>query len=108
VIRGCPGNRRKGDALTPSFFGFLASSRAAQIEPCARGARERRARRSSPMEETMIIEYARQLMDAHGQRAIAEAAQRAVESERMKDKDEAQTWRHVEAALKAMQGPIAS
>jgi hypothetical protein len=60
------------------------------------------------MEETMIIEYARQLMDAHGQRAIAEAAQRAVESERMKDKDEAQTWRHVEAALKAMQGPIAS
>jgi hypothetical protein len=60
------------------------------------------------MEETMIIEYARQLMDAHGQRAIAEAAQRAVESERMKDKHEAQTWRRVEAALKAMRGPVAS
>jgi hypothetical protein len=42
----------------------------------------------------------RQLMDAHGPRAIAEAAQRAVESERMKDEDEAQTWRQVEAALK--------
>jgi hypothetical protein len=60
------------------------------------------------MEETMIIEYARQLMDAHGLRAIAEAAQRAVESEQMKDKDEAQTWRQVEAALKGMQGPLAS
>jgi hypothetical protein len=26
----------------------------------------------------------------------------------MKDKDEAQTWRQVEAALKGMQGPLAS
>jgi hypothetical protein len=60
------------------------------------------------MEETMISEYARQLRDAHGDRAIAEAAQRAAECERNKDKDEAKTWRHVEAALKTMQGPIAS
>ena len=60
------------------------------------------------MEETMISEYARQLMDAHGDRAIAEAAQRAVQSERLEDKDEAKTWRHVEAALKTMQGPVAS
>jgi hypothetical protein len=56
----------------------------------------------------MISEYARQLMDAHGQRAIAEAAQRAVECERNKDKDEAKTWRHVEAALKTMRGASAS
>jgi hypothetical protein len=34
------------------------------------------------MEEMMINDYARQLMDAHGQQAIAEAAQRAAESER--------------------------
>lgn len=60
------------------------------------------------MEETLISEYARQLMDAHGPRAIAEAAQRAVQSERMKDEDEAQTWRQVEAALKGMQGPLVS
>ena len=52
------------------------------------------------MEETLISEYARQLRDAHGDRAIAEAAQRAAECERMKDKEEAKTWRHVEAALK--------
>ena len=60
------------------------------------------------MEETLISEYARGLKDAHGDRAIAEAAQRAAECERMKDKDEAKTWRKVEAALKAMQGPVAS
>ena len=60
------------------------------------------------MDETLISEYARGLKDAHGDRAIAEAAQRAADCERKKDKDEAKTWRHVEAALKAMQGPIAS
>lgn len=60
------------------------------------------------MDETLISEYARQLMDAHGDRAIAEAAQRAAEYERMKNKEEAKTWRKVEAALKAMQGPVAS
>jgi hypothetical protein len=88
---GCSGHRRANRTWGP------------------RRARERRPRRSSAMEETMMIsEYARQLMDAHGPRAIAEAAQRAVESERMKDKDESQTWRQVEAALKGMQGPLAS
>ena len=60
------------------------------------------------MDETLISEYARGLKDAHGERAIAEAAQRAAECERMKDKEEAKTWRKVEAALKAMQGPVAS
>jgi hypothetical protein len=60
------------------------------------------------MDETAITEYARQLLEAHGDRAVAEAAQRAVASEQRKDKEEAKTWRHVEAALKAMRGPIAS
>ena len=59
------------------------------------------------MDETVIAEYARQLMEAHGERAIAEAAQRAVACEKEKDKDGAKTWRHVEAALKAMRGPSA-
>jgi hypothetical protein len=60
------------------------------------------------MEETMISEYACQLKDAHGDRAIAEAAQRAAEYERNKEKDEAKTWRRIEEALKTMRGPIAS
>ena len=57
------------------------------------------------MDETVIAEYARQLIEAHGDRAIAEAAQRAVACERQEDKEGAKTWRHVEAALKEMRGP---
>ncbi len=60
------------------------------------------------MDETTINEYARQLLESHGDRAVAEAAQRAVACEQRKDKEEAKTWRHIEAALKAMRGPIAS
>lgn len=57
------------------------------------------------MEETLITEYARQLMEAHGQSAIAEAAQRAAQCERDKDAEGAGTWRKVESALQAMRGP---
>jgi hypothetical protein len=60
------------------------------------------------MEETVIAEYARQLREAHGHRAVAEAAQRAVTCEDRNEKEEAQTWRHVEAALKEMLGPSVS
>jgi hypothetical protein len=60
------------------------------------------------MEETVITEYARELMEAHGGRAIAEAAQRAVACERQDDKEGAETWRHVESALKEMRGPRVS
>jgi hypothetical protein len=60
------------------------------------------------MEETVISDYARELMQAHGERAIAEAAQRAAACEERNDKEGAETWRHVEAALKAMRGPSAS
>lgn len=55
--------------------------------------------------ETEIHEYARQLLDAHGDRAVAEAAHRAVACEQRDDKDQATAWRHVEAALKGMRGP---
>ena len=60
------------------------------------------------MEETLVSEYARQLMEAHGEHAIAEAAQRAAACEERKDKEGAETWRHVEDALKAMRGPSRS
>jgi hypothetical protein len=53
-------------------------------------------------------EYAPQLLEADGGGAVAEAAQRAVAFEQRKDNEEARTWRHIEAALKAMRGPIAS
>jgi hypothetical protein len=60
------------------------------------------------MDEITINEYARQLLEAHGDRAVAEAAQRAIASEQRNDEEEAKTWRHIEAALKVMRGPVAS
>ena len=57
------------------------------------------------MEEIVIAEYARQLREAHGDRAIVEAAQRAVRCEERNKKEDARTWRRVEAALKVMRGP---
>jgi hypothetical protein len=52
-----------------------------------------------------IQEYARQLLEAHGAKAIAEAAQKAAACEKSGDRERAQTWRRVEAALTLMRGP---
>lgn len=57
------------------------------------------------MREIDIHDYARQLLDAHGFKAIAEAAQKARACEEQGNSEEAQSWRQVEAALKLMQGP---
>jgi len=50
-------------------------------------------------------DYARELFEAHGPKAIAEAAQRAAAMEKNGKPDEAKTWRRIEAALKEMAGP---
>ena len=60
------------------------------------------------MREIEIQDYARQLLDAHGEKAIAEAAQKACACEEKGEREDAETWRHVEAALKLMRGPHAS
>lgn len=60
------------------------------------------------MEETAIHEYARQLLEARGDKAVAEAANRARSCEQRGEREQAETWRHVEAALKIMRGPSAS
>ncbi len=57
------------------------------------------------MRETNIQDYARQLLEAHGDKAIVEAAQKARAFEEQGNGEEAMTWRHVEAALKLMHGP---
>ena len=57
------------------------------------------------MHTTEIQEYARQLLEAHGAKATAEAAQKAVAFERAGDTEQAQAWRRVEAALMLMRGP---
>jgi hypothetical protein len=57
------------------------------------------------MRETEIQDYARQLYDARGDKAIAEAAQKVRSFEQQGNAEEAETWRHIEAALKLMRGP---
>jgi hypothetical protein len=57
------------------------------------------------MDATQIQDYARQLREAHGDKAAAEAAQRAVAFEQAGDNEQAQTWRRVQAALLLMRGP---
>lgn len=57
------------------------------------------------MQEIDIYDFARQLLEAHGDRAVAEAAQKAAALEQEGKTEEANTWRHVEAALKTMRGP---
>jgi hypothetical protein len=60
------------------------------------------------MGELEINDYARQLLEAHGSRAVVEAAQKAYSHEEKGQTDEAQTWRRIEAALKLMRGPSVS
>jgi len=60
------------------------------------------------MREIEIQDYARQLLEAHGEQAVVEAAQRACACEEKGQAEQAETWRHVEAALKLMRGPHAS
>jgi len=57
------------------------------------------------MDVAKIQDYARQLLEAHGDKAIAEAAQKAAACEKVGDKEHAHTWRRVEAALLLMHGP---
>jgi hypothetical protein len=57
------------------------------------------------MREIEIHSYARQLLEAHGVRAIAEAAQNAIELESTGEIELARTWRHIEDAMKLMRGP---
>ena len=56
------------------------------------------------MKESEIHDYARQLMEAHGPVAVAEAAQKASSFEQQGESEQARTWRRVEAALKLMRG----
>ena len=57
------------------------------------------------MQEVEIHDYARQLLEAHGAKAVAEAAQKACAFELRGESEQAQVWRHIEAALMLMRGP---
>ncbi len=56
------------------------------------------------MKASEIQNYARQLFEQHGPKAIAEAAQKAQSFEQAGDDEQAQTWRQIELALKERRG----
>lgn len=60
------------------------------------------------MQEIDVHSFARQLLEAHGDKAVAEAAQRASALEKEGKREEAETWRHIEEAIRMMRGPHAS
>ncbi len=52
-----------------------------------------------------VQEHARKLKDAHGDKAIFEAAEKARELEEAGDREQAENWRRIEAALMQLRGP---
>ncbi len=60
------------------------------------------------MGELDIHDYARQLLEAHGEMAVVEAAQKACSCKENGQREDAETWRHIEAVLKQMRGPHVS
>jgi len=56
------------------------------------------------MEMAKITQYARALYEAHGDKAEAEAAQKAKAHEDAGDASEAETWRAVQRAIREIRG----
>jgi hypothetical protein len=61
--------------------------------------------RSRLMQVADIQDYARQLFEAHGDKAVAEAAQRAADFEKQGEAEQAEKWRRIESAIYEMLGP---
>lgn len=57
------------------------------------------------METEMVTEYARALYSAHGDKAEAEAAQRARQLREAGNEKEARDWQAVRSAIRQMRGP---
>ena len=57
------------------------------------------------MQISDIHDYARQLLGLHGDKASAIAAQKAVESDKRGEHQEAEDWRRVRDALAEMRDP---
>jgi hypothetical protein len=55
-----------------------------------------------------VHDYARRFLGTHGDKAAAEAAQKATACEKVGDKAEAENWRRIQAAIQHMRGPHVS
>ncbi|MCP4317488.1 MAG: hypothetical protein GY789_16100 [Hyphomicrobiales bacterium] len=60
------------------------------------------------MKATKIVEHARQLLEAHGDKAEAEAAHKANELDAQGKSEDAANWRRVRAAIHEMRPPHVS
>jgi hypothetical protein len=60
------------------------------------------------MDAVDIQAHARKLLEAYGAKAVVEAAQKARMFEEQGQREEAQTWRRIEAALLQLRGPHVS
>lgn len=56
------------------------------------------------MELSRVTEYARALYDAHGDKAEAEAAKKAMQSEEAGEEGEAADWKAIRAAIREIRG----
>ncbi len=61
--------------------------------------------KGKPMTKTDVSAIARHLFESRGAKAIAEAAQKADHFAKTGDREQAQTWKRVESALRDMRGP---
>ncbi len=59
------------------------------------------------MGATDLIQYAHSLYDAHGDKAEAEAVQKASAAEAAGKADEAEKWRKIRLHIKELRGPRA-
>lgn len=57
------------------------------------------------MNAVEVQTHAQKLFASHGVKALAEATQKASEFEKKGDKQQAQDWKQIEAALRQMRGP---
>ena len=60
------------------------------------------------MDVNAIHGYARRFVGTHGDKAEAEAAQKATQCEKAGDKVQAEDWRRIQAAIQQMRGPHVS
>jgi hypothetical protein len=56
------------------------------------------------MEHKDLVQYARSLYDAHGDKAEAEAAQKAAAARDAGDADEAEKWDKIRSHIKELRG----
>jgi hypothetical protein len=84
-------------------FGGFQTSRTLTAQPGA--AQTGNSRESEMTSQTQIHTIARQMIERHGNAAIAQAASNALACERKGETEEATEWRHIEDAMKIMRGP---